>query len=76
MNQKKSFLTYHVALLEYERDCITAWHFWLERKTKPVLAKTENVSGCIWTTKQEKDAGRRGGSLRDSLLHKNLEKNV
>ena len=41
MNQKKELLTYHVALLEYERDCITAWHFWLERKTKPVLAKTE-----------------------------------
>ena len=38
MNQKKELLTYHVALLEYERDCITAWHFWLERKTKPVLA--------------------------------------
>ena len=60
MNQKKELLTYHVALLEYERDCITAWHFWLERKTKPVLAKTEKCFR-LYLDNKEKDAGTKSG---------------
>ena len=75
MNQKKELLTYHVALLEYERDCITAWHFWLERKTKPVLAKTEKCFRLYLDNKARKGRGdEEWGILRDSLLHKNLEK--
>ena len=53
MNQKKELLTYHVALLEYERG-------WNERQNR-CLQRRKNVSGCIWTTKQEKDAGTKSG---------------
>ena len=47
MNQPKELCMYHVALLEYERDSITAWHFWLERKTKPVLARAEKMFSSL-----------------------------
>lgn len=75
MNQPKELCMYHVALLEYERDSITAWHFWLERKTKPVLAKTEKCFRLYLDNKARKGRGdEEWGVLRDALLHKNLEK--
>ena len=75
MNQPKELCMYHVALLEYERDSITAWHFWLERKTKPVLARAEKCFRLYLDHKARKGRGdEEWGVLRDTLLHKNLEK--
>ena len=74
MNQPKELCMYHVALLEYERDSITAWHFWLERKTKPVLARAEKCFRLYLDHKARKGRGdEEWGVLRDTLLHKNLE---
>lgn len=75
MNQKKELLMYHIALLEYDRDSITAWHLWLERRTKPVLARTEKCFRLFLDRKARKGRGDEDwGKLRDGLLHKNLEK--
>lgn len=75
MNQKKEFLMYHVVLLEYDRESITAWHLWLERKTKPVLARTEKCFRLYLDRKARKGRGdEEWGKFRDSLLHKYLEK--
>lgn len=75
MNQKREFLMYHIVLLEYDREGITAWHLWLEHRTKPVLARTEKCFRLYLDRKARKGRGdEEWGRLRDSLLHKHLEK--
>lgn len=75
MNQKKELSVYHVALLEYGRDNITAWDLWMERRTKPVLVKTRKCFRLFLDGKARKGRGdAEWNKLRDDLLHKNLEK--
>lgn len=75
MHQKREMTLHRVALLEYERDCISAWEMWIERNERPAAARIKPGFRLFLDAKAR--AGRDGASwdsLRDDLLLERLQK--
>jgi hypothetical protein len=78
MNQKKELLTYHVALLEYERDCITAWHFYYvaaeETMNKGILARIFKLAGAVTVKRTWRAEGKNVNRMVDLKEVENILK--